>query len=188
MCISVAQAAQQCPSIAGKTGVLFGGDLATTKALQPCYQDFVAISKYDAAPLLKCLAQQIDANEVGFVVAGHSSGAAYAERLVQAVQDKSKVRLVLLEGFGSPKNQKGVQTSCWYAKNGSLSGFNAPSMLNPKVCPGGAHASEAAWCKTKVCLHVSLVNLNTPANLSPATVAKEALQNCQGNRDWIDKL
>lgn len=144
------------------------------------------VSIYDAPSLLKCLAKQINDRETGFIVAGHSSGAAYAERLAQAVHDKSKVRLVLLEGFGSPKNQEGVQTSCWYAKNGALTGFNAPSMLNPKVCPNGASAFNAPWCKTKVCLHISLVNLNTLPNLSPSTVAKQALENCQGPREWID--
>lgn len=178
--------AGQCPSIQGKIGVLFGGDLSNTAAMQPCYPDLVSVSKYDGASMIDCFAQQIDEwnGPRKFVVAGHSTGAVYAEHLVQRVRDKSKVRLVLLEGYGSPANQRGVETSCWYARNGAMQGFNAPSMRNPSVCPGGASALDAPWCKTIVCLHVSLVNLHAPEDLSRETIG-DAFETCQGNRGWL---
>jgi hypothetical protein len=180
--------ADDCPSIKGKIGVLFGGDGSRTAPMQPCYPDFVAESRDDGARMIDCFAREIDEMEKGtqkFIVAGHSTGAVHAEHLAQKVRDKSKIRLVLLEGYGSPLNQRGVETQCWYSKNASGEGFNAPSMKNPEVCPGGAKSSEAPWCKTSVCLHCSLVNLHDPADLGRGNLG-QTFQNCKGNRIWID--
>lgn len=180
--------AQSCPSIEGKIGILFGGDLSDTEAMRPCYPDLVAVSKYDAAPLLDCFAGQIDRliDPRKFIVAGHSTGAVHAEHLAQRVKNKSKVHLVLLEGYGSPLNQRGVETTCWYSRNGAMQGFNAGSMLDPKVCAGGANPFDAPWCKTNVCLHVSLVNLHAPEDLTRGTIG-DAFKNCQGNRVWLSQ-
>ena len=53
---------------------------------------------YDGRQYVACLAKQIDESRgQKFVIAVHSTGAIHTERLVQAVHDKSKVRLVLLD-------------------------------------------------------------------------------------------
>jgi hypothetical protein len=99
------------------------------------------VGEADGARLIDCFAKQIDAREKSpkkFIVVGHSSGSVHAEHVVQRVRDKSKVRLVLLEGIGSPQNQKGVETSCWYAKSGAKTGFNGPVMTDKKNCPHGS--------------------------------------------------
>lgn len=127
---------KNCPKIRGGV-VLFGGDLSSTKQMQPCFPYFLTLSKSDGAKYVECLADQIDcaaAPDKKIVVAGHSTGSIHAEHLVQRVRDKNRVRLVLLEGYGAAANQRGVESTCWYGKNGKKTGFNASSMLDRNIC------------------------------------------------------
>jgi hypothetical protein len=184
-------ASAQCPKIQGQA-VIFGGRGSTTVEMQGCYPDFLALSNVEGDKFIACLAKQIDAIEPlsleqKFVIAGHSSGAAQAERLVQTIKDKSKVRLVLLEGFASPKNQRGVETTCWYARNGKLEGMNASYMQNPANCTGEIKSFDAPTCNTALCLHLALVNLNVQPDLNRRNVFPDGLKNCQGNMDWLNK-
>ena len=183
----VSASAQECGPILGNT-VVFGGLGSKTHDMQTCYPEFFAVSHEDAPKFIACLAQQINARkDEKFVIAGHSSGAGDAERLALMIQDKSRMRLVLLEGFSHLlKDRSDIKTTCWYAQNSEkrIFGFNAPSMLDPTVCPQPAKPFEAAWCNTSLCLHVANVNLNTPSNLNKAT-ALTGLANCSGNTDWV---
>lgn len=186
-----AAANADCPRIRGNV-VIFGGRGSTTPEMRQCYPDFLAFSNVDGDKFVSCLAQQIDnsapaADGRKLVIVGHSSGAAQAERLAHAVKDKSKIRLVLLEGFGSPANQRGVDTTCWYAQNGKLEGMNASYMKNPADCTGRVKSYAASWCDTPLCLHVSLVNRTVPADLNRTNVFTEGLKNCQGNLEWLDQ-
>lgn len=177
-----------CPKIKGGV-VLFGGDLSVTSQMRPCYPEFLTLSKSDGEKYIDCLADQIEcgaAPEKKIVVAGHSTGAVHAEHLVQKIRDKSRVRLVLLEGYGSPANQRGVETACWYAKNGKNLGFNAGSMRNRDVCAGGAKSFEAPWCNSEFCLHFSLVNKSAPASLTRSTFGRHGYDDCEGNRAWLE--
>jgi hypothetical protein len=188
MCPGISGA--DCPQIQGNT-VIFGGRGSETEDMVQCYPTFLALSHKEGSMHVSCLAKQINSSGgQKFVIAGHSSGAEDAERLVNQVKDKTKVRLVLLEGFAYQANQRGgVKTTCWYAQNTkqSIRGFNAPSMLNPSVCPQPAKAFEADWCHTELCLHLSNVNLNVPSELSRATVLTEGLANCRGNEAWVEE-
>lgn len=180
----------ECPDLKGNV-VIFGGRGATTSQMQQCYPDFTSFSNVEGEQYIRCLARKIDQSEAlpdgqKFVIAGHSSGAVQAERLAQSVKDKSKIRLVLLEGFGSPLNQKGVETTCWYAQNGKLQGMNASSMKNPKVCLGQIKSFVAPQCQTSLCLHLSLVNSNVEGNLNLTNVLTHGLKNCQGNFEWLN--
>lgn len=181
-----------CPSIAGKIGIIIGGKGATTDAMTKCYPssgDLLAVGELEGAHLIDCFVKQIDDRAMSskkFIVVGHSSGSVHAEHVVQGVRDKSKVRLVLLEGIGSPQNQKGVETSCWYAKSGAKMGFNGPAMNDKKNCPHGVTAIDTPQCRDNpLCLHVSLVNSNAPADLTRANVFVHGLENCKGNRAWL---
>lgn len=180
----------ECPRIRGNV-VVFGGRGSTTAEMQTCYPDFLSLSNIDGEQFVACLAQQIDAFAPGadkekFVIVGHSSGAAQAERLVRRVKEKSKVRLVLLEGFGSPANQRGVETTCWYAQNGKTEGMNASYMQNPANCLGQVRSYSAPWCNNSLCLHLSLVNRNVRADLNRTNVFTDGLKNCQGNLEWLN--
>ncbi len=182
--------ADVCPKIIGNT-IIFGGRGSTKVEMAQCYPQFLALSHDEDSRLVSCLAQQInDSGGQKFVIAGHSSGAVEAENVVRLVTDKSKVRLVLLEGFAYQANQRGnVETTCWFAQNSDkgIRGFNAPSMLNPAVCPQPARASEAGWCNTDMCLHLANVNLNVPGDLSGKTVLTQGLANCRGNNEWVQE-
>lgn len=181
-----------CPSLEGKVGIVIGGKGATTDAMSKCYADspdLLAVGETDGASLVDCFAKRIDARPKSakkFVVVGHSSGSVHAEHVVQRVRQKDSVRLVLLEGIGSPRNQKGVETSCWYAKSGARTGFNGPSMLDKRNCPRGATAIETPQCGANpLCLHVSLVNSNASPSLTRANVFARGLDDCVGNRAWL---
>ena len=177
-----------CPRLKGNT-IVFGGLGSTTSDMQQCYPEFLALSHTDGSRYVTCIADEINANkDKKFVIAGHSSGAEDAERVVRLVRDKTHVHLVLLEGYAYQRSQRGpVKTSCWYSENTrrKIQGFNAPSMLNPNVCPQPAMSFDADWCDTPLCLHLANVNVNTPHDLSKATILKEGLANCSGNMAWV---
>lgn len=187
------------PNLDGKTAIIIGGNGATTKAMANCYKDspeILAIGESDGKALVECLANLINARKgpEKFIVAGHSTGSAHAEHIVQSksLPDKNKVRLVLLEGYGATANQKGVETNCWYAKSDTAQGFNASSMTNKKVCPSGATPSSSSHCGSNpLCLHVSLLNSNASPKLTRANVFSEGLGTkdleCKGNREWLGK-
>jgi len=170
--------------------VIFGGKGSTTREMSDCYPDYLALSPQEGSQLLGCLASQIDENPgKKFVIVGHSSGATPAESLARALADKDlgHVRLVLLEGYAFPFSQTGVAGSCWYAENKSkkIRGFNAPSMLDPAVCPQPANAFAANWCANQLCLHIANVNLNVPPGLTPGQALTQGLANCRGNNAWM---
>jgi hypothetical protein len=180
----------QCPQLKSKV-IVFGGRGSTTAQMNHCYPEFMSYSNIEGDAYVSCLAQQIDRqptlpNREKFLIVGHSSGAAQAEKLVHAVKNKSKVKLILLEGFGIPAFHEGVETTCWYAKNGNLQGMNAGYMQNPADCRGTVKAFEAPWCNNPLCLHIALVNLNVPAEINKSNVFTDGLNNCQGNMEWLN--
>lgn len=176
--------------------IVFGGAGSTTPEMENCYPSFLTYSNDDGGKHVQCLAQQIERTSVAsdqpFVIVGHSSGAAHAQRLIQALSKsgKSKVRLVLLEGFAIEQNQ-GVQTSCWYAKHGLVEGMNASSMKTLKACTD-RHVYEdqraQGACTNPLCLHISLVNLGVPNTVvDKNTAVAQGLKTCSrnGNTEWL---
>lgn len=180
--------AQQCPPLTSNV-IVFGGAGSTTLEMKQCYPQFFAVSHDDGSRLIGCLAKQInERNQEKFVIAGHSSGATDAENLMRMINDKTRLKLILLEGFAYSQKQRGpVDTTCWYAQNSALGikGFNAPSMLNANNCPQPAKAYEDKWCQTPFCLHVAMVNTNVRPDLTRMNVLADGLKNCSGNLDWV---
>jgi hypothetical protein len=181
-----------CPSIEGKIGIIIGGKGATNDTMKKCYPDsgdLLAVGEPEGKKLINCFVNRINERAKSaekFIVVGHSSGSAHAENVVKGVRDKSKVRLVLLEGIGNPKIQESVETSCWYAQDGAKMGFNGPVMRDKKNCLRGAKAIDTPQCHGNVlCLHISLVNNKAPADLTRANVFVRGLENCEGNRKWL---
>ncbi|MGZ3706004.1 MAG: hypothetical protein ACXWP1_08890, partial [Bdellovibrionota bacterium] len=96
-----------CPVIRGHV-VLFGGNMSTSAQMQPCYPSFTTIGRNEATVpgMLDCLANQINrAKGEKFVIAGHSTGGVDAEHLARKVSDKSRLHLILLDGYGAKENQ-----------------------------------------------------------------------------------
>jgi hypothetical protein len=121
-----------------------------------------------------------------YIIAGHSSGAALANEAARLVRDPSQIELVDLDGFrASNAIQRRVRTTCVYAVNQSgLPSRNAPSMescARPKMY-------RDHHCKTKWCLHFSVVNTVAPANLSSSTFKRDGYKGCGTNLSWLRPL
>jgi hypothetical protein len=179
-----------CPHIDGNV-VLFGGLGSTQAAMAPCYPHYLTLSEnQNPEQLIQCLATQID-QSVGdqFVIAGHSSGAAMAEKLAKRVIHKDKIRLVRIDGYGDATAQHGVKTSCWYAENQTLhiKGPNAGSMMNPSICPQPAHVYRTTHCQTQLCLHLQMVNENVPSDIKRKDQVLSSFNQCAGNMSWINE-
>lgn len=179
-----------CPHIDGNV-VLFGGVGSTPAAMAPCYPHYLTLSESQTPDqYIQCLATQID-QSVGdqFIVAGHSSGTVFAEKLAKRVVHKEKIRLVRLDGYGDPGAQKGVKTTCWYAENPDLhlKGPNAGSMLNSSICPQPAHTYKTAHCRTPLCLHLAMINENVPPDIQRNDQVIPSFKQCAGNMSWVNE-
>ncbi|MCC7404486.1 MAG: alpha/beta hydrolase [Bdellovibrionales bacterium] len=104
------------------------------------------------------IVRQIDASPPGsvFILAGHSSGAAITNEIARRVRDKSKIRLVALDGFVPHQIQSQVQTTCWSAIDvrTRLEANNRGSMRNCQ----NYREMAANGCNNSWCLHFVLVN------------------------------
>lgn len=187
-----------CPKYDIKNNVIvFGGAGSTTPQMESCYPQYLTYSNDEGGQHVKCLAEQIEKTATSpdrpFVIAGHSSGAAHAQMLVQALSKsaRQKARLILLEGFAIQQNQ-GLPTSCWYGKHGSAEGMNAGSMKVLKACTD-VHVYEdkrtLGACTNALCLHIALVNKAVLATVvDRKTALTTGLANCagNGNTEWLE--
>lgn len=178
--------------------IVFGGVGSTTQAMEGCYPNFVTFGLDDSSKNFQCLKHEIESSQTTadrpIIIAGHSSGAANAQRLVQLLgaSGKSKVRLVLLEGFGIQQNQ-GVPTTCWSAQNGSTKGMNYGAMQTLKACNVQKYyddkrkPQEGIPCTNALCLHISLVNRSVPHTVvDKMSALRTGLSNCVGNTAWLE--
>jgi predicted alpha/beta hydrolase family esterase len=97
-------------------------------------------------------------------IVGHSSGAALAIEVARQVQPRSRVVLVILDGFlPSQTFQQNIQTECWAAidPTSQLRSYNYEST---KTCQR-FNVLEYSGCKTSMCLHFALVNENARQNV-----------------------
>jgi pimeloyl-ACP methyl ester carboxylesterase len=131
-----------------------------------------------------------------FIIVGHSSGAALAAAVVERIRDRRNVRLVILddgvdEGFTPPRGFNLLtQVECWSVANGSLSSFNRGATM--AFCRN-YHELLARGCRTDVCLHFAIVNLNAPPDLNDDTAfatgrsgGTGGYQNLKVNLSWLD--
>ncbi len=191
--------AQEMPQI-----IYFGGYGATSEQVK-CWADGISFPDVEVSAIqyppgassgrnrdveklaaYKNLLKNIKANlNRKFQVAGHSSGSQYANNLVEWMLDQgvpaANINLVNLDGFRASESlKKRVQTTCWSATNGRTNSNN----YDPSC-----RIYKAPHCKTKWCLHFSLVNRIAPSDLSGGSDFIRrgyGKKDCQTNTDWIE--
>jgi hypothetical protein len=97
-------------------------------------------------------------------IVGHSSGAALAIEIAKQVEPRSRLTLIVLDGFlPSQTLQLNIYTECWAAidPNSRLRSYNYEST---KTC-NRFYSLEYEGCNNSMCLHFALVNENSRLNL-----------------------
>ena len=125
------------------------------------------------------------------VLVGHSAGSAIAIAVAEKATKKKKyskyLQLVTLDGFTpSPKLQKKLKTVCMYAVNKSegIESNNAARMR--EACGKNAKTYEDLHCKTKECLHYTLVNKRVLPQFIDVDDAVNGYLGCESNLDvWL---
>lgn len=174
------------PALASPKVVLFGGVQSTRAKMAGCFPEITVYDLAEGPSKVEALAKSIDADpEGGWVIAGHSSGAAVAENVARKVKNHSRMHLVLLDGFGHAGIQEKVRTTCWYASNGRAESLNASSMKGACLAKSAKRKHLAVNSASAMSLHYSLVNLNVPSTLSGPHGAY--WNNCRPNTSWIEQ-
>lgn len=136
----------------------------------------------DGKKLVDLIVTEIDKSPPGseFVLAGHSSGSAVTNEVAKRVKTKSKIKLVVLDGFAPNEVPKEVEVTCWSAMNPNtgLKSMNTESM---KSC-SDYREIKSVNCRTKQCLHFSIVNSTVAPSLSDLS---RGYENLNPNLQWL---
>jgi hypothetical protein len=138
-----------------------------------------------------------------FVIAGHSSGAAMANRVAREALSRnprlaSRLTLVALDGFiPSASLRSRVPVICVGARSehGVSRNFSGMQKCNEDTRSAGGNPSRtwvyrdqrAKACQTPWCLHFTVINKATPPTLGQKTWSRRGYEGCTGNAnvDWL---
>ncbi len=164
--------------------IFFGGSTSTKSVMSACYPHSENFG-YHASAHVKEVVKEINSHpSQNYIVAGHSSGAKYANSVARKVARPQQITLVDLDGYAPRKIPSAVKRVCWNATNGrGLSSRNANSMTTGNNCQI-IKTQTAPSCRTKWCLHFSIINLNVPGNLNNKTWISQGYRNCAPNMNW----
>lgn len=166
--------------------IFFGGAQSQQAPMNSCFPRFKNFP-YPAQGGVDSMLKQINSpanKDKPYLIAGHSSGAKYANMLASGAVNPSRITLVDLDGYAPRSVPKAVRRICWKATNGrGLWSRNAGSMSSGNNC-GEVKTHVASQCSTPWCLHFSLVNLVVPGDLRDSTWITQGYKNCQANGKW----
>ncbi len=174
-------------AVSDKDVIFFGGVAATNAQIRSCYPNFLkayawgsgASGVNEAANLMNAPANK----KKHYLIAGHSSGARYANQLAMKVVNPERITLVDLDGFAPDQARKRIKdTTCWRASAGKSLSRNYGSMTSSR-CGKVETYTKANQCNNAACLHFALVNANAKVNYGNWLVKGYA--NCKPNRAWI---
>jgi hypothetical protein len=157
------------PALASTPVVFFGGVASNTAVLNHCFPTFRNHGYNEGAAAVREEVAEINAHpDEHYIVAGHSSGAAYANEVASRVVHPERITLVDLDGFAPVGVPKAVQRVCWKAeggRSGHLQSRNAGAMTKANNCEE-VRVHQDSHCDTVWCMHFSLVNPDSPADLA----------------------
>lgn len=121
-----------------------------------------------------------------YTIVGHSSGAKYANMVANKAKNPDRITLIMLDGYAPRSVSKKVgRRVCWRASNDKrLLSRNYYSAQKSNNCTE-VHTYRASHCKTKWCLHFSLVNTRVPAGLDNGNWFFAGYRGCQPNLNWM---
>lgn len=168
----------------------FGGAQAQGNQMKACYPKYVNISWAEGQSSISKVVGEINKPEnvnKEYVIAGHSSGAKWANMVALRAKNPKRIKLRDLDGF-APDNPgrvpQAVDRVCWRATNGKgLNSRNFKSMNTGRNC-GSVKTHTAPHCKTQWCLHFSMINPNVPANLHDKSWVAQGYKGCKMNSAW----
>jgi len=94
-----------------------------------------------------------------FILAGHSSGSALSNEIARKVKHKSKIELVVLDGYSSADILGLKNSFCWSSADADDAKKISLNMNSMKKCKNYFELKQKG-CTNSMCLHFSLVNLN----------------------------
>lgn len=182
--LSCLLAAGLAPAAHAAKTIFFGGVASQASTMARCYPNFVNIG-YPADNQVSRVINMINADPGNhYMVAGHSSGAKYANAVATGVRNKAQITLVDIDGFAPRAVPKAVKTVCWRATNGrGLYSRNAGSMTPGNGCDI-VRTQVQSRCTTAWCLHFAPINLNVPGGLNDSTWISQGYRNCAPNHAW----
>jgi hypothetical protein len=179
--------ASSAHAMSDKEVVFFGGVAATSAQIRSCYPDFLkayawgqgASGVNEAANLMNSPANK----KKHYLIAGHSSGAKFANQLAMKVVNPERLTLVDLDGYAPDQAHRKVKdTTCWRASSGNALSRNYRSMQASR-CGKVETYTKAKQCNNGACLHFALVNAN--AKVTYGNWLVKGYSGCRPNRDWI---
>ena len=135
-----------------------------------------------ASAEIRRIVSEINSNpQRRYVVAGHSSGAAISNTIATQVNDKSRIKQVILDGFTTPRINGDV--TCWGARG--QDGKPSRNLGAMSACGAGLRVYPDRHCSSasQWCLHFVLVVKSTPPALSD--FINHGYDGCESNLDWL---
>ena len=117
-------------------------------------------------------------------IVGHSSGCAIANEVASRIPDKTKIRLICLDGFVPYKDQlKNPTTQIWSARQTNILTCYSLNYKNLEEFPHfNVYEPPIHPCTHKWALHFSLVNANADDNILAISMG---YYNCKANLCWL---
>jgi hypothetical protein len=174
--------------------IYFGGVGSTKPQIDACYVTSENYGYPVSANVQASLIAKIKANPTQrYILAGHSAGSttAIAVATQAGVVNPSRLTLVDLDGFVPKGVPSKIRRVCWDAKRISTTGEvisvsrGFPYLKNARsVCEVKTHEDHHCSTSSPWCLHFSLVNPDTAANLQHTTTGYDGCNPYQ-TPEWL---
>jgi hypothetical protein len=181
-------AASSAQAVSDRQVIFFGGFQSTKDQIQSCYPDFLKVYEWGAgiAGVDEALAYiNSPANRhKHYLIAGHSMGAIYANRVAMRALNPDRLTLVGLDGFSAPGevHLRVKDSTCWRAKSPDATSMSYGTQ-RLEDCGRVRTYSKARQCTNGACLHFALVNTST--TVTYLNWLASGYRSCRPNRDWI---
>lgn len=126
------------------------------------------------------------------VIVGHSSASAIADAVAAKISKPSRAKLVVLDGFHPDEAlQERIQTACWSSQEGRLT---SPNFFKERAaCGSNFHIETVGGCRSSMCMHFKLVNLNADPDLTGGKSSRDpdhgyvikGYSHLNVNLDWL---
>lgn len=148
----------------------FGGAKSSKSLLNRCFPEFNNFAFPPSDKEISAIIEEIKANpNQKYLLVGHSAGSIYAMNIAKAsgIINRSRLTLIVLDGFRPKEIPANIRTVCWSARNKSGKKSRNYSSMQSDTC-NEKYTMNADHCdsSSEWCLHFSVANPSTPAKLT----------------------